>query len=309
MDPITAAVLASSLSVEAAGDGRGPQQPPASMQQRLNAAHSVAMGTGGYGGAAASAQAGPPGKHQFFGVFSGTTGAGSSGGSARPGPSSAYLAGSTRQGSARGPSPTAAGSRPGAGSLSLNHPLVMHPTVAHSAGAGAGAGASARGGPAGPSGAGGGGPGRARFASTDMYAPGKLVRAQELDELDHRAAAAAAAAEGGRPGALMHAKPWLTGPFKSSAGTGAVTAGAGRGAGKGGAAAAEEEELAALREKWTAMDSKTSASVADVQVRPCGGCWYGAVHAQIEARMRVAVGLAHKMSVACRHFYPSASHH
>ncbi|KAG2436820.1 hypothetical protein HXX76_006342 [Chlamydomonas incerta] len=275
VDPITAAVLASSLSVEAAGDGRasqqgygGPPQPPASMQQRLNAAHSSAVGTGGYGGAAAAAQAGPQGKHQFFGVFSGTTGAGGSGGGAGPGPSSAYLAGSARQGSARGPSPSAAGSRPVASSLSLNHPLVMHPTVAHgSAGAGAGAGPSARGGPAGPSGAGGGGPGRARFASTDMYAPGKLVRTQELDELDHRAAAAAAAADGGRGGGLMHAKPWLTGPFKSNAGTGSAAASRGAGAGKGGATAAEEEELVALREKWTAMDSKTSASVADVQAK------------------------------------------
>ncbi|KAG2444118.1 hypothetical protein HYH02_009059 [Chlamydomonas schloesseri] len=283
VDPITAAVLASSLSVEAAGDGRASQQgfggalPPASMQQRLNAAHSAALGSGGggYGGAGSGAQAGPQGKHQFFGVFSGTTGGaagGGSGGGAGPGPSSAYLAGSTRQGSARGPSPTAAaGSRPGAGgagSLSLNHPLVMHPTVAHGAtGGGVGAGASARGGPAGPSGTNGsGGPGRARFASTDMYAPGKLVRTQELDELDHRAAAAAAAAaEGGRAGVLRHPKPWMTGPFKANAGT----RGAGGGAGPcaPGKTAAEEQELAALREKWTAMDSKTSASVADVQAK------------------------------------------
>ncbi len=122
-----------------------------------------------------------------------------------------------------------------------------------------------------------------------MYAPGKLVRPQELDDIEHRAtqtATAAAVAAGGRLGAGggggsdgpaqgLHPRPWLSGPYKgagvqSGAGSGAGGEARRRQEGRSGVAAGpgpdEDEEIQALREKWSTMDARAAASVADVQV-------------------------------------------
>ncbi|KAG2497744.1 hypothetical protein HYH03_004477 [Edaphochlamys debaryana] len=269
-DPIAAAVLASSLSVEAAPpEARLSTQGAVGTAQRLASAHSANPGQSLSG--ALGPPPGPQGKHQFFSVFSRAAPGGgigtAAGGAAMaratglraPSPNSALRPSSSREGGAGGG---------GAGSLSLNHPLVMHPSVANGGAPAAGVG---RGMPPSASAAAASlaGTSRSRFTSTDLYAPGKLVRPQELDELDHRAAAAAAAAAtasgsgAGGPGAAggLHAKPWMSGPFRAPVGTGGP---AGRGA-AGKAGPEEDEEVRALREKWSAMDAKTHKSVADVQ--------------------------------------------
>ncbi|EFJ48500.1 hypothetical protein VOLCADRAFT_117542 [Volvox carteri f. nagariensis] len=262
-DPITAAVLASSLAVEANAAPPQPDMLPpgtpalAHQHQQLGGAaqpptptqcHNVGLAgptTAGNGLANAAAMPGPYGKHYFFDVYSRASVA-ASGGSApgtsagKPAPSGGGGGGGAGSGvlrpaSARGPSPgsRSAGRTEEPPSLSVDHPLGMYPAVGTAAAVRSSGGATAAaatvkaaGGSAAAAG-GGGGPGRARFASTEMYAPAKLVRPQELDELDHRAVQVAAAA----------------------------------------AAATEEEEVRSLRNKWSAMESKTNKSVADVQTK------------------------------------------
>ncbi|KXZ45171.1 hypothetical protein GPECTOR_57g461 [Gonium pectorale] len=298
-DPITAAVLASSLSVEAVAAPAAPLPPSErrlsaqGLTPRLQAAHAAATAATTSSGAFAAIGPGTQVKHQFFDVYSkaplgGGVSAGGGGGGLSPGaaPASsaaAAAAGGSRPLSARGHSPGfrsfgrsqegGGGGGGGGTSASVNHPLVMHPTVAsaHSTRALAGglpppsaASAAAAAGisPSQP---------RARFTSTELYAPGKLVRPQELDELDHRAAQVAAAAAvagadgmGGRGAGAVHARPWIPGPHKSTIGSGGAFAGKSGGGGPK-AKTDEDAEARALRERWSTMDSKASQSVADVQ--------------------------------------------
>lgn len=297
-DPIAAAVLSSSLSVEQQHQHQHHQAPGPRALRSQHSGHQSATERAGSAGARGPSPE-PGGKHQFFSVYSRTSAAGAPGG---PGTGTA----ASRLPSGRGPSPGGGGAAAATGpSLSVNHPIGLHPSVSstlglsHRSAAGAGAGAGAGSGASGQQGA--GGAPRARFAgATEMYAPGKLVRPQELDDIEHRAtqvATAAAVAAGGRLGAGsgggsggpaqgLHARPWLSGPYKGAG----LQAGAGSGAGgearrrqdeRSGFAAGsgpdEDEEVQALREKWSTMDARAAASVADVQVgRAWGWCGTGA---------------------------------
>ncbi|GIL47888.1 hypothetical protein Vafri_4522 [Volvox africanus] len=325
-DPITAAVLASSLSVEA---NAAPTQPEMRMsspgtplhaatqqqqQPRLPSPPSPSPAGTGNGGGSAAAMPGSYTKHYFFDVYSrAPVGGGTNGSDGTPAlPSSSGAGPGLRPTSARGPSPggRSTGRAEEPPSLSINHPLAMYPSVSAASAARGGTAATASStadkaspaGPAGPSASastGGTGQPRARFASTEMFAPAKLVRPQEFDELDHRAAqvaaaaaaagvSGAAAADGGnvsgggaaRGAGSMHPKPWVSGPHKPTlGGSTAVLGGGGGGSGGGGGAAAaavrhtskpgpeELEEVQMLRSKWSEMESKTAKSVADVQAK------------------------------------------
>ncbi|PNG99742.1 hypothetical protein TSOC_014473, partial [Tetrabaena socialis] len=273
-DPVTTAVLASSLSVEAAVGASGASGTLALLDGRLSSTHAAAnpyIGAGAVAGAAGPTAQGISTKHQFFGVYSRPSITGGGGNAAAAaGAAAAAARGEGAPSTSAGAAARASSARStaragGVPSLSLNHPLVMHPTVA--------SGATARAGPTANIAASGSGAAaqapRARFATTDMYAPVKLVRPQELDELDHRAMNAAAAAAmatsggGGSGAAHTHVKPWMTGPFRHAVGTGGAP-GAG-GAARGHGRPEDDAELRALREKWSAMDARTSQSVADVQ--------------------------------------------
>ncbi|GFR40625.1 hypothetical protein Agub_g1207 [Astrephomene gubernaculifera] len=317
-DPITAAVLASSLAVEAVG---GPPQPPDPRQAPSSSASSgqlsslQRMGSPTMGLAAhssnaaaiAAAAAGPPGgqsRHHFFDVYTRAPVVHTSATAAAAAVAVAAAAATAYGPGARGAKAAAAAAaaattaaapaskrsgEAGSQSLSLNHPLAMYPTVAtgHPMRFGLGGASSTTTAPpppastsaAGSGGLGGGGGPRARFASTDLYAPGKLVRPQELDELDHRAAQVAAAsaaagvsgggAEGSstRGGGQLHQKPWIPGPHRAPVTTLGSNGGAAGGS-KGGArrgAGEEEDEVQVLRNKWSVMEARTSQSVADVQ--------------------------------------------
>ncbi|GIL47889.1 hypothetical protein Vafri_4522 [Volvox africanus] len=263
-DPITAAVLASSLSVEA---NAAPTQPEMRMsspgtplhaatqqqqQPRLPSPPSPSPAGTGNGGGSAAAMPGSYTKHYFFDVYSrAPVGGGTNGSDGTPAlPSSSGAGPGLRPTSARGPSPggRSTGRAEEPPSLSINHPLAMYPSVSAASAARGGTAATASStadkaspaGPAGPSASastGGTGQPRARFASTEMFAPAKLVRPQEFDELDHRAAqvaaaaaaagvSGAAAADGGnvsgggaaRGAGSMHPKPWVSGPHKPTLG-------------------------------------------------------------------------------------------
>ncbi|GIL89453.1 hypothetical protein Vretifemale_17265 [Volvox reticuliferus] len=326
-DPITAAVLASSLSVEANAAPAQPEMRTSSpgtplhaatqqqqQQQRLPSPPSPSAAGTGNGGGSSAAMPGSYTKHYFFDVYSRAPlgGGGTSGGGGTPAlPSSSGAGPGLRPTSARGPSPggRSAGRADEAPSLSINHPLAMYPSVSAAAAPPGGATATTstadKASAAGPASGGNGGSAqpRARFASTEMYAPAKLVRPQEFDELDHRAAqvAAAAAAAGvsgaaaadhggvsgggaARSAAPVHPKPWVSGPHKPTlGGLTAVLGGGGSGGGGGGGGGTtavghtskpspeEEEEVQVLRSKWSEMETKTAKSVADVQVRRLEG--------------------------------------
>lgn len=251
-------------------------------------------------GASAAAMPGPYGKHYFFDVYSRAPisgGGASSGGMGAVGDVGAATAVLRPMSAHRKPSPVAAAGRPAGRvaeeppSLSMNHPLGMYPAVYSSGGAARNGtvGTPAATEKASATAAGGSGAlPRARFASTEVYAPAKLIRPQELDDLDHRAAqvAAAAAAAGVSRGSadgggssihsVYHSKPWVSGPHKPSLGPGppALTGG-GAGVGRGVVSTVrhstkppleEMEEVEVLRSKWSAMELKTNKSVTDVQV-------------------------------------------
>ncbi|GLC37011.1 hypothetical protein PLESTM_000531000 [Pleodorina starrii] len=303
-DPVTAAVLASSLAVEAnaappAQDprvsfsgGTSPTHHHQQQQQRVPSPQLHGLPPG------SAAMPGSYGKHYFFDVYSrAPVGGGGGSGSGTPAAAAAAPSGAgaglrPTSASARGPSP---GQRPmgrsgdEGPSLSINHPLAMYPSVAGGAAGRSGAPAAGVASERTAAAGGGGGPPRARFAATEMYAPAKLVRPQELDELDHRAAQVAAAAAaagvigaaadggGGRSGggaASLHPKPWSNGPHKPVVMGGAGALGGGAGSGPAAprrssrpGAAEQEEEVAVLRAKWSEMETRTNKSVADVQAK------------------------------------------